>query len=125
MPALRAPLSTRKQGMKAEAYARTYLVKQGLTWIMSNYACRMGEIDLVMQSARGELVFVEVRRRTSDAFGGALQSVTLSKQKKLMKAASHYLIAHPTQGQQGVRFDVIALDGSPPRVTWVKQAFGE
>jgi putative endonuclease len=111
--------------MKAEAYARQYLVKQGLVWLVSNYACRMGEIDLVMQSARGELVFVEVRRRTSSRFGGALASVTPSKQKKLMKAASHYLMAHPNQGQQGVRFDVLAIDGNPPRVTWVKQAFEE
>ena len=48
-------MSTREQGMKAEVYARQFLVKQGLVWLMSNYACRMGEIDLVMQSAQGEL----------------------------------------------------------------------
>jgi putative endonuclease len=118
-------LSTREQGMKAEVYARQFLVKQGLVWLMSNYACRMGEIDLVMQSAQGELVFVEVRRRTSTRFGGALESITPSKQKKLIKTASHYLMLHPNQGQQGVRFDVLAIDGSPPCVTWIKQAFEE
>lgn len=111
------------KGMRAEVYARNYLVEQGLTWLMSNYRCRLGEIDLVMQTPQAELVFVEVRRRTSDRFGGAVASVTRSKQQKLMKAASLYLMTHPELGQHGVRFDVFALDGSPPQVTWVKQAF--
>ncbi len=118
-------LSTRKRGRDAETLARRYLIKQGLTCLTSNYQCRVGELDLVMQAECGMLVFVEVRQRTQDAFGGALQSVTQSKQKKLLKAASYYLMAHPHQGQHGVRFDVIALDGNPPQLTWIKQAFEE
>ncbi|MCH9756460.1 MAG: YraN family protein [Gammaproteobacteria bacterium] len=114
-----------EKGHQAEIYARRYLVKQGLSWLVSNYRCRMGEIDLIMKSEFGTLVFVEVRRRTSSDFGGAVVSVTRRKQEKLMKAASHYLMTHPSEGSQGVRFDVLALDGNPPRVTWIKQAFEE
>ncbi len=117
--------STFISGREAEIYARRYLIGQGLQWLASNYRCRLGEIDLIMKSVTGVLVFVEVRRRTSSTFGGALQSVTRSKQQKLLKAASYYLMAHPMLGHRGVRFDVLALDGNPPRVTWIQQAFEE
>ena len=52
-------------------------------------------------------------------------SLARRKQDKLIKAASYYLMMHPREGHQGVRFDVLALDGNPPRVTWIKQAFEE
>lgn len=113
------------EGHWAEYYARRYLVQQGLIWLASNYRSRVGEIDLVMQTQAGVLVFVEVRQRTSNMFGGAVQSVTRSKQEKLLRTASHYLMSHPNEGHQGIRFDVLALDGHPPSVTWIKQAFEE
>ncbi|MDX2347080.1 MAG: YraN family protein [Legionella sp.] len=117
--------TTVEKGYQAELYAKKYLIKQGLIWCTSNYRSRAGEIDLVMQGPCGVLVFVEVRQRVSSAFGGAAASVTRRKQDKLMKTASYYLMTHPNQGNQGVRFDVLALDGNPPRVTWIKQAFEE
>jgi len=110
-------------GAQAELYARKYLVNQGLIWLASNFRCRVGEIDLIMKTCEGELVFVEVRRRTSDKFGGAAASVTRSKQQKLMKTAALYLLKYPNQGQHGVRFDVLAFDGKPARLTWIKRAF--
>jgi putative endonuclease len=114
-----------EKGEQAEVDAKQYLIEQGLIWLTSNYRSRAGEIDLVMQSICGTLVFVEVRQRGGAAFGGAAASVTRCKQEKLMKTASYYLMTHPHQGNQGVRFDVLALDGHPPRVTWIKQAFEE
>jgi putative endonuclease len=114
-----------KQGCQAEQIAKKYLLKQGLIWLASNYQCRMGEIDLVMQTASGELVFVEVRQRSSNAFGGAAASVTRRKQEKLIKTATYYMMMHPTAGDKGVRFDVLAFDGQPPQITWIKQAFEE
>lgn len=112
-----------KKGVLAEQWACDYLVSQGLRWVSSNYRCRMGEIDLIMRD--GEyLVFVEVRARVSQAFGGALASVTLAKQKKLLKTAQIYTMNHPMRDQQALRFDVLSLDGNPPVVTWIKNAFG-
>jgi putative endonuclease len=122
---LTAQKTRAETGRQAEAYAKKYLEKHGLVWLSSNYYTRAGEIDLVMRDASGELVFVEVRRRASSQFGGAAASVTRVKQMKLIKAASYYLMTHAHQGNQGVRFDVLALDGNPPRVTWIKQAFEE
>ena len=113
------------KGQHAEQRARQYLEQQGLLWRHSNYRCRMGEIDLIMVTPTGMLVFIEVRFRAQAGFGSAAESVTNSKQKKLLKAASHYLMMHPHEGHEGVRFDVLALDGNKTRITWIKQAFEE
>jgi len=59
-----------RRGEAAESLAADFLQRRGLTVLERNYRCRFGEIDLVARS--GELlVFVEVRARTSEAFGGA------------------------------------------------------
>ena len=67
-------------GFQRERQARDYLVAQGLEWVSSNYRCRLGEIDLIMRD-KAHLVFVEVRARSSTAFGGAAASVSYNKTK--------------------------------------------
>ena len=114
---------SRKIGALAEQHACEYLISQGLQWVVSNYQSRMGEIDLVMRDGL-YLVFVEVRARASKAFGGAMASVTYSKKQKIIKTALMYLMMNNLQDKQAVRFDVISMDGVPPCVTWVKNAFG-
>lgn len=116
-------MSTRKKGQLAEKAARSYLERQGLIWLASNYTCRVGEIDLIMEASDGELVFVEVRSRNSGAFGGAVESITYKKKQKLLKTASHYLMTHPLNGYNGVRFDVVAFEGLFSKLNWIKQAF--
>ncbi len=112
-----------KIGLLAEKHALDYLISKGLHWVDSNYRCRMGEIDLILRD--GEyLVFVEVRARSSQAFGGAIASVTFSKKQKLIKTALHYLSAKKLHDKQAIRFDVLTIDGVPPKMTWVKDAFG-
>lgn len=114
---------SQKIGFLAEQHAMDYLTSQGLLWVESNYRCRMGEIDLIMRDG-DYLVFVEVRARASNAFGGAMASVTFSKKQKLIKAASFYLLVNKLQDKQPSRFDVLSMDGVPPMITWVKDAFG-
>jgi putative endonuclease len=106
-------------GQAAEAYAAEFLRRQGLRLLEKNYRCRMGEIDLIMDDA-GVLVFVEVRLRRSENFGGAAASITPHKQRKLIHAAQHYL--QQQARQPACRFDAILLDGA--RVEWVRDAFG-
>lgn len=113
---------SQKIGFAAEEQARDYLTAQGLKWISSNYCCRVGEIDLIMRDS-DFLVFIEVRARSTRAFGGAVASVTHSKQQKIIKTALCYLQAHKLQDKQPSRFDVVSLDGMPPRITWIKNAF--
>ncbi len=74
------------KGKEGEQYAEAYLQGQGLFLVERNYRCRFGEIDLIMREGK-VVVFIEVRMRASQAFGGAASSITLSKQGKLMRTA--------------------------------------
>ena len=114
---------SQKIGFAAEEQARQYLMLQGLKWMTSNYHCRWGELDLVMREGE-QLVFVEVRARSLTSFGGAAASITYSKQKKLLKTASHYLLVNKLYEKQPTRFDVLSLEGKPLKIQWIKNAFG-
>jgi putative endonuclease len=78
-----------------------------------------GEIDLVMREAGGTVVFVEVRKRASAAFGGAAASVSYFKQRRIVFAARHYLMR--LAQQPPCRFDVVGVEGS--RIEWLRAAF--
>jgi putative endonuclease len=113
-----------QSGYISEQSARDYLVKEGLTWVTSNYRCRWGEIDIIMKDAT-HLIFVEVRARVSAEFGGAIESITLSKQRKIIKTATHYMVKNKLYDQCCARFDVISLQGTAPQLNWIKNAFSD
>lgn len=116
-----APAETpRDKGADKERLAQTYLEAQGLRLVTSNYRCRRGEIDLVMRDGQ-TLVFVEVRYRASERFGGAAASVGLAKQRRLQAAAGHFLQGHGNA--LPCRFDVLAI-GAGDRIDWIRDAFG-
>lgn len=112
--------TTRRIGKDAERHAERWLRNAGLQEIGRNYRCRGGEIDLIMKDGP-QLVFVEVRYRHDDRFGGALASVDRRKQQRLVMAASHYLQRHDWDGP--CRFDVVGLDAYSAEPHWVKNAF--
>ena len=114
---------SKQMGMVAQKRACDYLMAQGLQLLMANYLCRMGEIDLIMQDD-AYIVFVEVRARSCASFGGALASVSYSKQQKLIKTASLYLLINKHYDNCPIRFDVLSIDGTPPCISWIKDAFG-
>jgi putative endonuclease len=106
----------------SEALAAAFLEGRGLTILVRNYRCRLGEIDLVARDG-GTTVFVEVRRRASSAFGGAAASITRAKRAKLIRAARHYLSRLRDDPQ--CRFDALLIEGEPPVIEWIRDAFGE
>jgi len=111
------------KGKDAEKIAASYLQKQSLTLLAQNYRCRFGEIDLIMQE-NDTLVFIEVRLRTQEAFGGAAASINSSKQVKLLRTARHYLAE--INDQPPCRFDVILFSGSNGQnIEWIRNAFEE
>ena len=110
------------RGDGAEAGAAAYLEGRGLKIVARNYRCRFGEIDIVARDG-ATLVFVEVRARTSDAFGGAAASITPAKRRRLVATARHYLSRQ--RADAPCRFDVVLLSGSAPRIEWIPDAFGE
>ena len=111
-----------KLGAGAEETAAAFLEQRGLAIVARNYRCRMGEIDLIARDG-ATTVFVEVRKRASSAFGGAAASITAAKRLKLTKAARHYLSRLHTLPQ--CRFDALLIEGEPPRIEWIRNAFGE
>ncbi len=106
------------RGAAAEALAAEFLVAQGLAIVARNYRCRRGEIDLIARD-RDTLVFVEVRLRSSAAFGGAAASITTTKRQRIESTAKHYLA---TLGREPpCRFDAILFDGlDVKRIEWLK-----
>ena len=109
-------------GVGAEEMAAAFLERRGLTIVARNYRCRLGEIDLVARDG-ATTVFVEVRRRASGAFGGAAASITAAKRLKLARAARHYMSRLDALPQ--CRFDAVLIEGEPPRIEWIRNAFGE
>lgn len=116
---------TSAAGASAEARALAHLQAQGLHLVARNYRValgpsrRGGEIDLVMRTRDGTLVFVEVRARASARFGGAAASVGAAKRRRLILAAQHYLLRLPEPPP--CRFDVVALTGDA--LEWLPAAF--
>lgn len=111
-----------RRGDPAESLAAEFLERRGLKILARNYRCRFGEIDLVAASGAA-LVFVEVRARESEAFGGAAASITAAKRRRLVAAARHYLAKHRVN--RACRFDVVLIRGREREIEWVANAFGE
>jgi putative endonuclease len=78
-----------------------------------------GEIDLIMQSPDGTVVFVEVRQRSRSDFGGAAASVGFQKQRRIVFAARHYLLRW--RHLPPSRFDVVSIEAHGPQ--WLQAAF--
>jgi putative endonuclease len=107
------------RGKSAEDQAHDFLVSKGLEPVCRNYRCKQGELDLVMRDQQA-LVIIEVRYRKSDVYGSALESVTHSKQARIIAATQHYLST--LRVDCPLRFDVVAISGDGG-INWVKNAF--
>ena len=84
-----------------------HLETLGLRVLQRNWRCRYGELDVI--AAEGAtVVFVEVKTRTSDAFGGVAQAVSPVKVRRLRRLAGLWL-AQQDRSWAGVRIDVIGV----------------
>lgn len=116
------PRSTKQVGDAAEDAALQHLQKAQLRLLERNYRTPGrggGEIDLIMQTPDGTTVFVEVRQRKNTAHGGAAASVGLTKQRRIIFAARHYLMR--LREPPPCRFDVVTLE--PGGIEWLQAAF--
>jgi putative endonuclease len=111
-----------KTGAIAEGMALAHLQSAGLRLVERNFRCRFGEIDLIMTENEA-LVFVEVRLRSNEQYGGAAESITPRKQQRIILAARYYL-AHHVRVLPICRFDAVLLSSNHP-VEWIRDAFSE
>ena len=107
---MKAKNHTRKIGEMGELYAEKYLTSQNYRVIKKNYRIWEGEIDLIaIDEESGELVFAEVKTRTTTFFGAPQDSVNFQKRQKILKTALHFLNSAREKGGLNWRVDVIAV----------------
>jgi putative endonuclease len=110
-------------GRWGEKKAERFLVEKGFEIIDRNARTEYGEIDLVARKG-DETVFVEVKTRSSTAFGFPEESVSKIKQQHLADAAETYLQSHPELDAEW-RIDVISIrriEGKPPEIVHFEYA---
>jgi len=118
------PTPAQARGRQAEQLAEQYLRERGLRPIARNVQCRGGEIDLVCLDD-DILVFVEVRLRRNDRFGGAAASITPRKQQRVILAAQWWLSTGGRRhAKRACRFDAVLFDALDARsIEWIRAAF--
>ncbi len=110
-------------GSLGESLAAEALQRQGYRLLARNVRTPLGEIDLVARQGEA-LVFIEVKLRRNLRFGSPAEAVTVSKQRRLRRAAEYYLRRQPCWPAQ-IRFDVVAITliADNPQVTVIQAAF--
>ena len=112
-------------GKSGENLAASELEARGYAIVERRYRTAHGEIDIIARDGEA-MVFVEVRRKSSEECGTAAESITPAKQRRVIRMAAEYLWRHGLYDRCPVRFDVIAIDDMPdgsPRLTVYVAAF--
>ena len=106
-------------GADGESSASEFLESNGFTIIERNFfAGRSGETDLIAIKDK-LLLFVEVKARSSERYGGGIYSITEDKKRKLRSSAKIYLLKNPmyNSSEYTIRFDLIIVkDGN---IEWI------
>ena len=100
--------SSKELGIRGEAAACRFLEKRKYDILERNWRCFVGEVDIIANDEDGEIVFVEVKTRSSVDKGLPEEAVTPQKRDKYEKLAAIYLAQHPCD-EAIVRFDVISI----------------
>lgn len=95
-------------GQAGERHARITLEARGYGFIVGNWHCAAGELDLVMLDAN-DLVFVEVKTRRGERAGRADDAITSAKARRMLAAAEWYVSDHPEHHDRLWRCDLVAI----------------
>jgi putative endonuclease len=113
-------MDKKAMGASWETAATQWLLDHGFAVVERNFHCKAGELDIVARRDR-LLVFVEVRSRSSDDHGNALETVGRAKQCQIIRVAQHYLLERAPDWYDDIRFDVVAITGGA--LDWYEDAF--
>lgn len=107
---LKEPPHTRNRivGAFGEDAVADFIRARGATVVDRNWRIKEGEIDIVAQLADGTFAFVEVKTRSSSAFGHPLESITSQKAHRLQRLALAWLATHQSLGRD-YRIDCAAV----------------
>jgi len=101
-------LSRNELGALGEQVAVDHLRALGLRILIRNWRCRYGELDVIAAEGDRTVVFVEVKTRTGDGFGGIAEAVTPQKVRRIRRLAGVWLAGQET-GWAQIRIDVIGV----------------
>jgi len=112
-------------GKLGENLAADFLISKGFEILERNFRTAWGEIDLIVRDSN-QIVFVEVKTRTSTNFGMPEEAVTQKKQQHLINSAQEYIENHAA-GLENYRIDVISILMKPeknhnPEIEWFENA---
>lgn len=111
-------------GAFGEQLAVDHLTACGLAVLARNWRCRYGELDVIVADTAARLVvFVEVKTRTGDGFGGVAQAVTPQKVRRLRRLAGLWLAGQDARWAQ-VRIDVVGVRIGRQRVPEISHLQG-
>lgn len=97
-------------GKHGEQIAKKELIEKGLKFIASNFTFRKLEIDLIFEDkASNEIVFIEVKSRSSTNYGLPEEAVDEKKQTNILTAASVFVKLNPEFKNHKLRFDVVSI----------------
>ena len=99
---------------------KKYLENLGQVISELNWRSGKGEIDIIYCEGK-EMVFVEVKTRSTSTFGFPESSVSLSKQRMIIKTAREYIGFKNWKGE--VRFDIASVILDPKGIKYFKDAF--
>lgn len=109
-----------KLGKEGEGLAADFLVNHGFEIVSRNYRYRRAEIDLIAKRDDW-LIFVEVKTRSSSAYGEPEEAVTAKKVRMLFDAAEEYIFAIDWHGH--IRFDIVSVKvGAAPEILHFEDA---
>lgn len=109
-------------GRDGEELARQWLERRGMEVLDANWRCPLGELDIVARDGDA-LVFVEVKTRSSTAFGHPAEAVTPRKLARLRRLAGAWLSEHEVHAS-GMRVDVVAILRRPGRPALIEHLPG-
>jgi putative endonuclease len=110
------------RGAEGERAAAQFLESRGYRILARNYRTRLGEIDLIAEEGR-TLVFVEVKARRDDRFGGPAAAITRAKQARIARLAQQYLAGRRLTARP-CRFDVVLIWGDDPKTRRIELLAG-
>ena len=96
-----------RHGHRSESVAALWLRLKGYRILGRRVKTKLGEIDLVAAAPFGPVCFIEVKAR--ETVRAAAESVGVSQQTRIARAASLYLASRPGLARRGSRFDIVAI----------------
>jgi putative endonuclease len=112
-------------GKWGERRCEKFLRKKGLKTLTRNYACKAGEIDLIMVDSDRSIVFVEVKTRTDEEFIPTESVITTPKMEKMTKTARYFISSYEIENRP-YRFDIVTVtlgQRGPAKIRHYKNAF--